>query len=121
MLKEVRLESIRWDLKSIEYSAQKLISFYARSLPIMGTKYWIKHTLDGFLPVLKEQTASPVEFDGHGFSLVFLGPHQFPIPVIEEESVIYKQAEPRFIFFDQPTQLTPKLKNLLYYTSKKNC
>jgi hypothetical protein len=118
MLKEVRLENTKWDFESIEYSAQKLISYYAKTLPIMGTKFWINYALEGLLPVLRKQSRPSVSFDAHGFSLVFLGPNQFPTPVIEGKAIIYRQAEPRFLFFDQPRQLTPRLKNLLYYTSR---
>lgn len=123
--KEVVLETISWNSNKVFIGALEIIDLCRAHLPWVDPYLWkkIKPKIYGAVNDkngVSYEFSRQVEFPAVGYSLIFLGTHQLPVPYMEDGDVVFRQPEPRFEFIDNTyLKMSPKYRNTLYKLSEQ--
>ncbi len=112
---EVLVEHIDWKRANLKDTALQIVSFYARSLPQLGTSRWMDFATKIIPVVMEEEAPKDVVLPGNAFKFTFNPPRPTLIQHRKGEIVIWEQAEPKIVFADSTFMtLSPSYRNLLY-------
>lgn len=112
---EVFLERVDWRREDIKHASLRMVSYYARAIPELGTLRWLAFAARLIPVVMEEASAEDVILTGDAFGLIFRPPRPSLIPRIRGESVTWEEREPGFTFFDNTRMhLAPGYRNRLY-------
>ena len=118
-MSKVFLERVDWRRADIKDTSLRMVSFYARAIPELGTSRWLAFAAKLIPVILEDEFLPSVTLEGDAFGLVFRPPRPSLIPHIRGEDVVWEEREPGFVFFDNTRMnLAPGFRTRLYRTNQ---
>lgn len=115
MSKEVFVKMIEWNTKEMAHTAAKIIGFYAMAGVPFSSNNLIRFMGESVLPVIGNViSAEPVRLVGKDAVMVFHGPYQKLIPIINSDEVTWQQCPARFELYDFPLKMSPSRRTQFY-------
>ena len=105
MARNIEFEMLQYRTREIEEASLKLVTLFAKHSNIEGTFEWMSEMLK-FQNDIREQKVKSTTLMAKGVELIFSG-FPNPIPVIEDEAVVYVPRDLRFTIEDKPEELRP--------------
>ncbi len=111
MARQVELEVINYKIDDMQRATVEIVTLFARHSGIDGTNRWMSSLLN-----IQERFAqrNPTDWSlsARGLDLTFSG-FPNPIPTIEDDKVVLKAREPRFILEPVHQDLRPRERTLV--------
>jgi hypothetical protein len=104
-VRTVELETVEYNLANMEHVAGQLLYNFAAHTDILSEEAWIGARL-AIANTIREQSRNPVVVESSGLQVVFSGFTE-PVPLIDNERVIYVARNPRFTFRDSAGHIPP--------------
>ncbi len=109
MRREVELEVVNYRTQDIQLATVEMVTLFAKHSGIAGTNRWMNALLN-IQEYFKQGKSHDWSLSAKGLDLTFSG---FPqaIPTIEDEEIVFKPREPRFVLEPDYSDLRPNERN----------
>lgn len=113
---DIYLETVDWRVGDVKHTVLKLVSYFAKSLPELGTRPWLNFALGEVLAVVREEKTEGA-LHAEGFDLIFRWPRSVK-PMLVAGGLVFSSLEPYFVLDDDSfLKLMPRYRAKLYAVS----